>query len=107
MNVNVSGRNIDIGQAFHTHAADVLNEAAKKYFGRPIDAAVTISKEGPLYHVECSLHAFTGVTLHASSEANDAYLAFDQAAEKIEKQLRRMKRRIKNHHESQRGANAV
>ncbi len=104
MNVTISGRNIEIGSAFHNHATDHLKAAAEKYFDRSIDASVTVSKEGPMFRVECSLHAPGGVNLHSRADAPEAYASFDLAAEKLEKQLRRFKRRITNHHDSARGA---
>lgn len=103
MDVNVSGRNIEIGQAFHTHASERLQHAANKYFNNLIKASVTVSKEGHLYAVECNLQAPTGVNMHSHASAPEVYASFDLAAEKIEKQLRRFKRRIKNHHDSARG----
>jgi len=103
MNVNISGRNIVIGKAFNTHATNRIKSAAEKYFERSLDASVTVSKEGPMYHVECNLHAPGGVIMHSHADAAEAYSSFDQAAEKLEKQLRRFKRRITNHHDSGRG----
>ena len=39
-----------------------------------------------------------GVVLKGAGQAQEAHPAFDQAAEKIEKQLRRYMRRLKDHH---------
>lgn len=100
MNVSISGRNIEIGRSFHLHAMDRIKGAADKYFDRSIDASVTVSKEGPMYHVECNLRAPKGVNMHSRAEAPEIYTSFDLAAEKLEKQLRRFNRRIKNHHDS-------
>jgi len=102
MDVIVSGRNIEIGHALNSHISDTIKNAADKYFGQPIDAAVTVSREGPMYHVECKVHAIHGVSLHSHAEDLDVYASFDLAAEKLEKQLRRLKRKIKNHHDSTR-----
>lgn len=104
MNVIVSGRNMEIGQALNSHIAQAIKEAAGKYFDSPIDAAVTVSRNGPMYRVECQLHALHGISLHSHAEDADVYTSFDQAAEKLEKQLRRLKRKIKNHHDSTRKA---
>ena len=104
MDVIVSGRNIEIGQALNSHISDTIKSAADKYFGKPIDAAVTVSRHGPMYHVECQVHAIHGVNLRSHAEDPDVYSSFDLAAEKLEKQLRRLKRKIKNHHDSTREA---
>ncbi len=104
MNVTINGRNIEIGRSFHMHATDRIKSAVDKYFERSIDASVTVSKEGPMYHVECNLRAPKGVNMHSRAEAPEIYTSFDLAADKLEKQLRRFNRRIKNHHDSARGA---
>lgn len=102
MNVSINGKNIEIGRSFHGHAMDRIKGAAGKYFDRTIDASVTVSKEGPMYHVECNLRAPRGVNMHSRAEASEIYASFDLAADKLEKQLRRFNRRIKNHHDSSR-----
>jgi len=104
MNVNVSGRNVAIGDALKSYITDRLKAASSKYFSTSIKAAVTVSKEGPFFHVECALHPVQGVNLHSHAEGVDIYGSFDEAAQKLEKQLRRFKRRIKNHHDSNREA---
>lgn len=100
MNVNISGRNVDIGQPLKTHITDRLKATSDKYFGHSIKAAVTVSRQGPFFRVECALHPVRGVNLHSHAEGADIYTSFEEAAEKLEKQLRRFKRRIKSHHDS-------
>lgn len=104
MNVSICGRNIEIGRSFYVHATDRIKGAANKYFERSIDASVTVSKEGPMYNVECNLRAPKGVHMHSRAKASEIYASFDLAADKLEKQLRRFNRRIKNHHDSAREA---
>lgn len=100
MEIKVSGRKINVGEALTTHIEDRLNLIAEKYFNRSIDAAVIMSKAGHLSRADCSLHVPQGIKMQSHGEANDPYGAFEAASEKIEKQLRRYKRRIKNHHNS-------
>lgn len=100
MDIRVSGRHVDIGDAFRSHVEDRLSEGVSKYFSRSISAQVTLSKENHLFVADCQLHANQGVNLKSRGQANDAYAAFESAAERIEKQLRRYKRRLKNHHNS-------
>lgn len=100
MQVEISGTNVEIGQALITHISGRIRESAGKYFPRPIDATVTVSREGPMYRVDCAVHAISGANLYSHAEDLDVYASFDQAAEKLEKQLRRFKRRITNHHDS-------
>jgi len=100
MEIKVTGRKINVGEALTTHIEDRLNLIAEKYFSRSIDAAVIMSKESHLYHADCTFHVRQGTTMQGHGEAGDPYGAFEDAAEKVEKQLRRYKRRIKNHHNS-------
>ena len=98
MDINVTGRKINVGEALTTHIEDRLNSIADKYFNRSIDASVILGKEGHTYRVDVSLHPNQGIKLQSRGEAEDPYASFEDASERIEKQLRRYKRRIKNHH---------
>lgn len=98
MEIRVSGRNMNVGEAFSTHIEDRLSSVAEKYFSRTIDAHTNVSKEGHLYRVDIAMHANQGINMQSRGEGDDPYGAFELASEKIEKQLRRYKRRLKNHH---------
>lgn len=98
MQVNITGRKINVGEALTTHIEDRLDFGVSKYFSRSIDVGVTIGKEGHAFKVDCHLHAPPGLNIRSHAEADDVYAAFDAAADKLEKQLRRYNRRIKNHH---------
>ncbi|MFC3053727.1 ribosome hibernation-promoting factor, HPF/YfiA family [Kordiimonas pumila] len=100
MEINVSGRKMNVGDALTTHVEDRLEAVADKYFSRTIDATATFAKEGHIYTTHVSFHANQGVNLQSNGEADDPYAAFELAAEKVEKQLRRYKRRLKNHHKT-------
>ena len=98
MDIKVTGRQMNVGEALTTHVQDRLSEVADKYFSRSIDANVTFHKEGPFVRVDVSMHPNQGINLQSRGEAEDPYAAFETAADKVEKQLRRYKRRLKNHH---------
>ncbi|WP_262692335.1 ribosome hibernation-promoting factor, HPF/YfiA family [Kordiimonas aestuarii] len=98
MDINVTGRKMNVGEALTSHIEERLEAVAEKYFSRTIDATTTFVKEGHTYRADISLHANQGISLQARGEADEPYAAFETAAEKIEKQLRRYKRRLKNHH---------
>lgn len=89
---------MNVGEALTTHVEDRLTSIAEKYFSRSIEANTVFSKENHLHRVDIHFHANQGIQLQARSEAEDVYAAFDAAADKVEKQLRRYKRRLKNHH---------
>ncbi|MGF1447609.1 MAG: ribosome hibernation-promoting factor, HPF/YfiA family [Pikeienuella sp.] len=99
MHTRVSGKHIDIGDALRTHVEDRLAEAVTKYFDRPVDAAVVFSRDGHGFKCDSSVHLPTGLTATAHATHGDIYGAFEQSATRIEKQLRRHKRRLKDHHQ--------
>lgn len=98
MRYQITGKQIDIGEALQTHVKDELDEAVKKYAERPTDANVVFSKSASEYVCKSTVHLSTGLTAQAKGHAHEIYAAFDACREKMEKQLRRYKRRLKDHH---------
>ncbi|MBU2992249.1 ribosome-associated translation inhibitor RaiA [Octadecabacter sp. 1_MG-2023] len=98
MRYQITGKHIDIGEALQTHVQTELGEVVGKYAGRPTDANVIFSKSGHEYVCETVVHLSTGLTAQAKGHATEIYAAFDSATEKMDKQLRRYKRRLKDHH---------
>ncbi len=98
MRYQISGKQIDIGEALQTHVQTELGASVAKYAGRPTDAYVVFSKSGHEHVCEIVVHLSTGLTAQASGRANEIYAAFDASCEKMDKQLRRYKRRLKDHH---------
>ena len=96
MPFRVSGKNIDIGEALRQRINARLVEALEKYFDRGYSGHVTIGKDGFGFRTECVVHLDSGVMLEAEAMAADAYASADQAAIRLEKQLRRYKRRLKD-----------
>jgi len=98
MQVQVTGKHIDVGDALRTHVTERLEAAAEKYLGRATDAHVVFSKEGHEFQADCTLRLGHGVVLQSQARAGDIYASFDGTADKMEKRLRRHKRRLKDHH---------
>ncbi|PWK61613.1 ribosome hibernation-promoting factor, HPF/YfiA family [Roseicyclus mahoneyensis] len=98
MRYQISGKQIDIGEALQTHVRDTLGAAVGKYSDRPTDATVIFSKSGSEFLCEATVHLSTGLTASAKGHAHEIYAAFNASCEKMEKQLRRYKRRLKDHH---------
>ncbi|MEM1234667.1 MAG: ribosome-associated translation inhibitor RaiA [Pseudomonadota bacterium] len=98
MRYQITGKQIDIGSALQTHVEDSLGETIGKYAGRPTDATVIFSKSAHEHVCETIVHLSTGLTVQAKGQAVEIYAAFEAAAEKMDKQLRRYKRRLKDHH---------
>jgi ribosomal subunit interface protein len=100
MRIQVSGKQIDIGDALRTHVEDRLLESVGKYFDRPVEAVVTFSKDRHEFVSDSSVHLPTGMTVQAKARAGEVYASFEGSVERMEKQLRRYKRRLRDHHRS-------
>ena len=98
MRYQISGKQIDIGEALQTHVRAEMDEILSKYAGRPTDAYVVFSKSGHEFVCESVIHLSTGLNAQATGRATEIYAAFDSSGEKMDKQLRRYKRRLKDHH---------
>lgn len=95
MEISISGKHVDVGDAFREHAEDHLTDSVTKYFDQALDANVTLSREGARMHVDITVHPGPrGIIIQGRGEADEAYPAFDIALARIAKQLRRYKRRL-------------
>ena len=97
MTLRISGKHMDIGDAFRTRIGDRLNEAVDKYFDGNFSGTVVVSKNGSRFSTDCVVHLDTGVVFQAAGQAHEPGVSFAEAAERIEKRLRRYKRRLKDH----------
>ncbi len=100
MEIRVSGHQVDTGDALRVHVSDRLQGIADKYFSRALSAHVTFGRGPHDNGFVCDIvaHVMQGVILKGSGRAMEAHPSFDDASDKIEKQLRRYKRRLKDHH---------
>ncbi|MEM1105166.1 MAG: ribosome-associated translation inhibitor RaiA [Pseudomonadota bacterium] len=98
MHIKIAGRHVDLGEALQERIESSLEGAVRKYFDRPGDAHVTVSKSGHLFEVDMNVHLDSGIILQSVGEADDVYAALDAGLAKIEKRVRRYKRRLRDHH---------
>ena len=99
MDIRISGHQMDTGEALQTHASDRLSAIVGKYFDRAQSSNVTFGK-APSNFFRCDIitHVANGLILKSAGIAADAHVALDLAADKIDTQLRRYKRRLNDHH---------
>jgi len=102
MQIKVTGKNLDIGDALREHIQSRLSLIQQKYFDGTVHAHVTVEKQRSSFHTDCALHLATGLVLQAEGSGAEAHPSFDQAASHLEKQLRRYKHRLKDHHRNRR-----
>lgn len=98
MRYKISGKQIDIGESLQQHVETELGEVVRKYAERPTDANVIFSRSAHEYVCETTVHLSTGLTAQAKAHATEIYAAFEACCDKMETQLRRYKRRLKDHH---------
>jgi ribosome hibernation promoting factor len=98
MQLTVTGKGVDVGEALRRHVETALDAMLDKYFGSAIEAHAVFAREAHLIHAELSLHIGRGIVINSGAAAADYYLAFDAAGERLAKQLRRYKRRLRHYH---------
>ncbi len=101
MQLHISGRHVDLGESFQQHVEKRLQDGLSKYLDRIPNVDVVVSKQAH-HQFRVDIHGNTGthsgIVIKSQGEAGEIYAAFDDAATKAEKQLRRYKRRLKDHH---------
>jgi ribosomal subunit interface protein len=96
--IQITGKHIDLGDALRGRIEAGLEAAVTKYFDRPSNGQVTVSRDGYQTAVDCSVHLPSGIVLQAQGLADEPYAALENALAKMEKRVRRYKRRLKDHH---------
>ncbi|MBB4101625.1 ribosome hibernation-promoting factor, HPF/YfiA family [Allorhizobium borbori] len=103
MSVRVTGKHMDIGDSFRQRIEGQIADAVTKYFEGGYSSQVIVEKSSSRFAADCRLHLDTGVNLHATGQAAEPQAAFDAACERLEKRLRRYKRKLRDHHAGQSG----
>ena len=98
MQVQVTGKHVDVGEALRMRVTDELSNSIAKYFDRGGGADVVVSREGAAFKVDCAVTLASGQQLTTHGFGGDAHLAFDAALEKMSKRIRRYKNRLRDHH---------
>lgn len=98
MRIKVTGRQFDVGESLPQHVEEKILDLVAKYADKPLETTAIFSRDAAkTYRCECSVQLSTGLTIQAEGRSPDIYPAFEQAADRVEKQLRRHKRRLKAH----------
>jgi ribosomal subunit interface protein len=100
MAIQVTGKNLDLGSALRSYVVDKLDRAFEKYGIPGLSGHVFIEKEHGRFSTACTVHLASGLSLQSEGMAGDAHASADEALDRLEKRLRRYKRRLKKHHGS-------
>lgn len=99
MKILTSGQQLDLGDSLRAYVEEHLTAAVSKYMDNAIEANVVFRRDGSMYHCQCTVHIGAGIAMQAAAEGTDIYVSFDQALDKLAKQVRRDKRKRRNHHQ--------
>ncbi|HSV04745.1 MAG TPA: ribosome-associated translation inhibitor RaiA [Phenylobacterium sp.] len=98
MQVQVTGKHVDVGEALRARVSDEIANSIEKYFDRGGGADVVVTREGAAFKVDCAVTLASGAQLTTHGVGGDAHMAFDAAMQKMEKRIRRYSKRLKDHH---------
>ena len=98
MQVQVTGKHVDVGDALRARVADEITNSIGKYFDRGGGADVVVTREGNAFKVDCAVTLASGVQLTTHGIGGDAHMAFDSAMQKMDARIRRYTKRLKDHH---------
>ena len=89
MTLQVTGKNVEAGEAFKIYITDKLSDSLEKYIGPELSGHIRLEKERGRFRTDCSIRLKTGLLLESHGEAADAYASADAAVERMDKRLRR------------------
>jgi putative sigma-54 modulation protein len=101
MDIRVSGKQLEIGEALPAQIRRRLSTAIEKHFSGMVEGNVIIMREGAFYRTDCAVHLGSGANLQTQGIAGDPYKSSNEAIEKLEKRVRRYARKLKSHHRSE------
>ena len=107
MQISVTGQQIDVGEALRTHVEKRITGSVSKYFDNAINAQIVFSHEGTKIRTHVRVHVGKGMEWEGQADNMDIHVSFSAALEHIEKQLRRYKRKKRDHHRDQHNIGAA
>ena len=97
MTIKVTGKNIDLGESLRAYALSRVDTALDKFSGRSLSGQISLEKNHDGFFTHCAIHLESGLDVQSTGTGIDAYGSVDSAMERLEKRLRRYKRRLKSH----------
>ncbi|MBI2800773.1 MAG: ribosome-associated translation inhibitor RaiA [Gammaproteobacteria bacterium] len=96
MQLNITGHHLDLSPALNEYIKNKLQKV-QRHFDHVVDAHIVLGIEKQLHKAEATVHV-AGNTLHAASEHSDMYAAIDSMLDKLDRQVRRHKEKLTDHH---------
>jgi len=101
MTIQITGKNLDVGDALREYAHDRLTDMLEKYVGRSFPGHIRIEKNRNEFSTNCSVDLWSGLSLHSHGTSDNPHTSVDMAFERLDKRLRRYKSRLRKHHNNQ------
>lgn len=98
MTLQVTGKNLDVGETLRSYVVGKVEQTLDKYIGPSLSGHVRVEKNRGTFRTDCSIQLRSGLVLQSHGEAGEPYASADLAVERLDKRLRRYKRRLKSHH---------
>ena len=98
MTIQITGKNLDVGDALREYTHDRITDMLEKYVGRTFPGHIRIEKNKNEFSTNCSVDLWSGLSLHSHGESDNPHTSVDLALERLDKRLRRYKSRLRNHH---------
>jgi ribosomal subunit interface protein len=97
MMLKITGKNLDLGESLRSYASERVGNIVGKYANRSLSGQLSVEKNHDRFITSCAIHLASGLDMQSSGEGHDAYVSVDAAVDRLEKRLRRYKRRLKSH----------
>ncbi len=97
MQIQITGKKIEVSEALRKQAKEKIQNVFQKYDLNPLESSATFSRNGPLVRCDLEMHLGRGVYVRAYKDTDDAYISLEQAIETFEKRLRRYKKKLIDH----------
>jgi ribosomal subunit interface protein len=98
MDIQITGKHIDLGEALRNYVSERVEKLLEKYDSRGTSAHILVEKEHGQFNTTCAVHLASGLSLQGKGVSGEAHASADESMDHLEKRLRRYKRRLKDHH---------
>lgn len=99
MQLNITGHHVEVTDSLKAYVAEKL-ERLEKHFDHVNNVHVILSVEKQRQKSEATVNV-NGASLFADSTEEDMYAAIDSMVDKLDRQIKKHKEKLKDHHRSE------
>ena len=101
MQLNITGHHVDLTDSMHNYVESKL-ERLERHFDNVTNVHVILSVEKQRQKAEATVH-ISGGTIFADAVDDDMYAAIDSMTDKLDRQIKKHKEKVTDHHRSEGG----